>query len=159
MIQRESDKRVSQALATAERKNAAKLREAEKLASMSATEKYQYELEQREQAIAEKEHQLLLAENRAEASKILADKGLSLTFIDFVIDETAEAMNEKINTIDRAFKACVKQEVERRLGTSAPKSPTTPTGTITKEQFNKLPLSQKQEIYRNDKELYNQLTQ
>ena len=120
LLQKETDRRVSQALATAERKNAAKLREAEKLASMSAEEKYKYELDQREQAIAEKEHQLLLAENRAEASKILADKGLSLAFVDFILDETAEAMNDKINIIDKAFKASVKAEVEKRLGTPAP---------------------------------------
>lgn len=157
LIQKESDKRVSQALATAERKNQAKLREAEKLAQMNESERYEFELQKREQAIAEKEHQLLLAENRAEASKILAEKGLSQSFLDFVISETADEMNEKISTIDRAFKTSVKLEVEKRLGSSTPKSATTPVGNITKEQFSKLTLSQLQELKNNDRELYNQL--
>ena len=157
LIQKESDKRVSQALATAERKNQAKLREAQKLAQMNESERYEFELQKREQAIAEKEHQLLLAENRAEASKILAEKGLSQSFLDFVISETADEMNEKISTIDRAFKNSVKLEVEKRLGSSTPKSSTTPVGNITKEQFSKLTLSQLQELKNNDRELYNQL--
>lgn len=155
LIQKEADKRVSQALATAERKNQAKLREAEKLANMSATEKYEFELQKREQAIAEKEHQLLLAENRAEASKILAEKGLSQTFLDFVLADTADVMNDNITKIERAFKASVKQEVEKRLGNNAPKSSSINNGTMTKEQFSKLSLAEKQKLYQTDKELYN----
>ena len=54
MVQSETDKRVTQALKTAELKNNKKVKEAEKLATMSATEKYEYELQQREQAIADK---------------------------------------------------------------------------------------------------------
>lgn len=155
LIQKETDRRVSQALATAERKNQAKLREAEKLANMSATEKYEFELQKREQAIAEKEHQLLLAENRAEASKILAEKGLSQTFLDFVLADTADVMNDNITKIERAFKASVKQEVEKRLGNNAPKSSSINNGTMTKEQFSKLSLAEKQKLYQTDKELYN----
>lgn len=155
LIQKETDRRVSQALATAERKNQAKLREAEKLANMSATEKYEFELQKREQAIAEKEHQLLLAENRAEASKILAEKGLSQTFLDFVIADTADEMNENITKIERAFKASVKSEIEKRLGNNAPKSSSINNGTMTKEQFSKLSLAEKQKLYQTDRELYN----
>lgn len=157
LLQKETDRRVSQALATQERKTQAKLREAEKLASMTAEEKYKYELDQREQAIAEKEHQLLLAENRAEASKILADKGLSQTFLDFVIADTADEMNERISKIDRAFKECVKAEVEKRLGSNTPKMASSTRTTLTKEQFAALPVSRQQEIARQDRELYNSL--
>ena len=154
LLQRETDRRVSQALATAERKNAAKLREAEKLASMTAEEKFRYELDQREAAIAEKEHQLLLAENRAEASKILAEKHLSQTFLDFVTADTADEMNERITRIERAFKASVKDEVEARLGKSSPKLSSAP-GNMTKAEFNSLSLAEKQKLYETDRELYN----
>ena len=152
LIQQESDKRVSQALQTQERKNQARLREAEKLANMSAEEKYRYELDQREAAIIEKERALLLAENKAEASKILNDKGLPSAFLDFVVAETAEEMSSKINIIDRAFKTAIKAEVEKRLGNSTPK--TSDPGPMTKEQFTRLPLSQQQELYNNDREKY-----
>ena len=74
LLQKEGDRRVSAALAKQEKKNAEKLREAQKLAQMNEQQKYEYELSLREQAIVEKERQLALAENKATASKILAEK-------------------------------------------------------------------------------------
>lgn len=74
MLQRETDRRVTAALQKAEKKNAEKIKEAQKLAQMNEQQKYEYELEQREAAIAQKEKALALAENKAEAAKILAEK-------------------------------------------------------------------------------------
>lgn len=64
LLQREGDKRVTEALKKVERKNADKVREAQKLAQMDSQQKYEYELEQREKAIEEKEKALALAENK-----------------------------------------------------------------------------------------------
>ena len=58
LLQRETDRRVSSALKKAELKNAEKLKEAQRLAQMNEKEKYEYELNQREQAIALKEREL-----------------------------------------------------------------------------------------------------
>ena len=157
LIQKHADKRVSQAMKTAEKKQEAKIREAQKLAQMSATEKYEYELNQREQAIAEKEHQLALAENKNEASKILADKGLSVALVDFVVAEDAETMNANIQLLENEFKKCVKAEVEKRLATSTPKKNLPLDETLTKETFNKMSVLQQAEIYRNNPDLYNRL--
>ena len=157
LIQKHADKRVSQAMKTAEKKQEAKIREAQKLAQMSATEKYEYELNQREQAIAEKEHQLALAENKNEASKILADKGLSVALVDFVVAEDAETMNSNIQLLENEFKKCVKAEVEKRLATSTPKKNLPLDETLTKETFNKMSVLQQAEIYRNNPDLYNRL--
>ena len=103
LLQKEGDKRVSQALKTAEKKNQERVRESEKLARMNEAEKYEYELEQREKAIAQKELELALAENKNEASKILADKGLSLGLVDFVVCESADEMNDKIKVLESDF--------------------------------------------------------
>lgn len=157
LIQKHADQRVSQAMKTAEKKQQAKIREAQKLAQMSATEKYEYELNQREQAIAEKEHQLALAENKNEASKILADKGLSVALVDFVVAEDAETMNANIQLLEGEFKKCVKAEVEKRLATSTPKKNLPLDETITKETFNKMSVLQQAEIYRTNPDLYNRL--
>lgn len=70
LLQREADRRVTAAL----KKQESKTREAEKLAKMNDEQKFQYELEQREKAIAEKERALALAENKNIASKILAER-------------------------------------------------------------------------------------
>ena len=157
LLQREGDRRVTDALKKAERKNADKVREAQKLAQMDSQQKYEYELEQREKAIEEKEKALALAENKNEASKILADKGLSLSLVDFVIAEDAETMNSNIRLLEKAFKDSVKREVEKRLGSSAPKKNLTPDKTITKEQAKKKGIRERQQLLMNNPELYAQL--
>ena len=157
LLQRESDRRVSEALKKAEKKNAEKVKEAQKLAQMNENEKFQYELEQREKAIAEKEKALALAENKNIASKILADKGLSLDLVDFVIAEDAETMNSNIRLLEKAFKDSVKREVEKRLGSSAPKKNLPPDEAITKEQAKKMSIIERQNLLNNNPELFNQL--
>lgn len=134
-----------------------KMKESEKLAKMNETEKLRYELEQREKAIEEKERALTLAQNKNEASKILAEKGLSLSLIDFVVAEDAETMNANINLLDKAFKASVKAEVEKRLGSSAPKKNLPPDEQITKEQAMKMGVIERQKLYNDNPDLYKTL--
>jgi len=156
LLQQESDRRVTAALKKQEQKNAEKLREAEKLAKMNEEQKYAYELEQREAAIAEKEKQLALAENKNEASKILAEKGLSLSLVDFVVAEDAETMNDNIQLLDKAFKQSVKEEVEKRLASKTPTKSLPLEKTMTKEQFSKLGYQELMELKTNNPEVYEQ---
>jgi len=138
LLQSEADKRVSAALKKQERKNQERIKEAEKLAKMNETEKFQYELEQREKAIAEKEKALALAENKNAASKILADKGIDLALVDFVVADDAETMKANISLLDRAFKESVKKEVEKRLSSNSPKINLPTNENITREQAKKM---------------------
>lgn len=160
MLQAETDRRVNMALQKAERKNAEKLKEAEKLAKMSATEKFQYELEQRERAIAEKEKALAMAENKNEASKILADKGISLALVDFVVDESADVMADRIKLLDTEFKKSVRAEVEKRLGSNnnVPKTSTVNPATITPERFANMTPNERQKLANTDRDTYDLLT-
>ena len=91
-LQSEVDKRVTQAMQTAQKKADARVKEAEKLAKMNEQQRYEYELDSREKAIAEKERALALAENKAQAASVLADKGISAKLVDFVVAEDAETM-------------------------------------------------------------------
>lgn len=158
LLQKEGDKRVTEALKKQERKNAEKMREAEKLAQMNEQQKYEYQLEQREKALAEKEKALALAENKNEASKILAEKGLSLQLVDFVVAESAEDMNNNIALLEKAFKASVKAEVEKRLGSSSPKKNLPPDEAITKESFKKMSIIEQNKLFSENPELYKALT-
>ena len=124
---------------------------------MNESEKFQYELEQREKAIAEKEKALALAENKNIASQILADKGLSLSLVDFVIAEDAETMNSNIRLLEKAFKDSVKREVEKRLGSSAPKKNLPVEETITKEKAMKMGIRERQNLLNNNPNLYKTL--
>lgn len=160
LLQKESDRRVTEALKKAEKKNQDKVKEAEKLAKMNEQEKYEYELKQREEAIEAKERALTLAENKNEASKILSEKGLSLSLVDFVVADDADTMKYNIDILDRAFKASVKAEVEKRLGGNNPKRTTAINdGVVTKEQFKKMSISEQADLLKNNPELYKQLTQ
>lgn len=158
LLQREGDRRVTEAMKKAERKADARVKEAERLAKMNDEQKYQYELEQREKAIADKEKALALAENKAQASSILADRGISTKLVDMVVAEDADAMMDNINLLDAAFKASVKAEVEKRLASKTPKKNLPIDGSITREQFKAMPLSQQAQLYRDNPDLYKQLS-
>jgi hypothetical protein len=158
LLQQEGDRRVSAALKKAEKKNAEKLKEAEKLAKMNADEKFQYELEQREKAIEAKEKELALAENKNEASKILAEKGISLDLVDFVVAEDAETMNTNISLLDKAFKASVKAEVEKRLKSSTPKKELPLDKELTAENFRKMSIAEQTRLFNENPTLYKSLT-
>lgn len=163
LLQQESDRRVTEALRKAQKKNQEKLREAEKLSKMNDQEKYEYELEQREKAIAEKEHELALAENKAIAMSILSEKGISTTLVDFVVADDADTMKSNIDLLDRAFKVSVRAEVEKRLASNntSPKrqrvESTDPT--INREKFKKMTIQEQMRIYDTNPDLYAVLTQ
>ena len=153
LLQSEADRRVSQALKKYEQKATARVKEAEKLAQMNEQEKYEYQLKQREDAIAQKERELALMENKNEASKILAEKGISLSLVDFVVAEDAETMKLNIDTLDKAFRASVKAEVEKRIASTAPKKNLVDNDAFTRENFMKLSLKEQQELLRENPNL------
>lgn len=157
-LQSEVDRRVTQAMEKANRKADARVKEAEKLAKMNEQQRYEYELESREKAIAEKEKQLALAENKATAASILADKGISAKLVDFVVAEDADTMANNIQLLDQEFKASVKAEVEKRLATTTPKKNLPPDTAITKESFSKMKLTEQAQLFQTNPELYRQLT-
>ena len=157
LLQSEVDRRITSALKKQEAKNQKKLEEAKKLAQMDETQRFQYELEQREAAIAEKERELALAENKAEASKILASKGISAELVNFVVAETADEMNANISLLEREFKKSVKAEIEKRLASNTPKKGLAQPNTITKDQFMKMTYTELAELKQNEPELYDSL--
>lgn len=157
-LQSQVDKRVTQAMQTAQKKADARVKEAKKLAAMNEQQRYEYELDTREKAIAEKEKALALAENKATAASILADRGISAKLVDFVVAEDADTMMDRIKTLEKEFKASVKVEVEKRLATSTPKKNLPTNQVITKEMFNRMKLTEQAELYNNNPDLYKALT-
>lgn len=156
-VQAEADRRVQQALAKQQRKNEAKLKEAEKLAQMNEQEKYEYQLQQREAAIAEKERELALMENKNEASKILAEKGLSLQLVDFVVAEDADTMAANIKTLETEFNKSVKAEVEKRLASNSPKRNLPVDKELTKDDFRKMSTVELMQLKQENPDLYNSM--
>lgn len=153
-LKAETDRRVTQALKKQSEKQAEKLREAEKLAQMTAEQKNAYEVEQLRKQYETGLRDLALERNKNAASKVLADKGLDLSLIDLVVADEADVMNERINLLDRAFKKSVKAEVEKRLASKSPVSTLDQNKTYTKSDFAKMTLQQLAELKKTQPELF-----
>lgn len=157
-LQSETDRRVTAALKKAERKKEAEIAEATKLAKMNDEQRYQHELEKREQALVEKEKALALAENKAEASKVLSSRGISADLVELVVSDDADSMLENINLLEKAFKQSVKAEVEKRLASKTPQKNLPLDNNITKEGFHQMTLTQQAELFRTNPDLYKKLS-
>lgn len=100
--------------------------EAERLASMTQEQRIQHEREQNEQAMRERENALTAREAeiarrelRAEAIETLASKGLPKGLESILNYSSAEACNQSIAAVEKAFRDAVKAEVDKQLAGSA----------------------------------------
>ena len=137
-------KKTEEAKIEAERK--AKLTEAEKLAEerkeFEAVRK-QFEYEKRVNS----------------TSKVLASNNLPVEFSDFLVADTEEATTQRVDLFKDAFNEAVEKLVNERLKGSVPKVGTSTKKEITKEQFKKMDLTQRQKLFVENKELYDKLSQ
>lgn len=159
MIQKEADKRVSQALAKQQYKFEQKLAEADKLKQMDESQRKDYEFNKRLQEFEEKERQFTITQNKLEASKVMATRGLPVAFVDYIVAEDAESMMENINTFEKAFKAAVSDAVSSKLASPTPKTGNVLQTGLTREQFMKMSAAQQADLYKTNPELYRQMTQ
>ena len=155
LIQSETDKRVTAALKTQEKKYQKQL----SLAQLDGDERAKAE---KDNKIAELEEQLAkyqIEANKSELKSVLSSRGLSAQFADIInIGEDIEQAQANIDTLDKLFKAAVKAEVEKRLSNNAPKGNGGNQSEITKEIFKSMSLSQQSQLYRDNPEIYKRLT-
>lgn len=130
LIQSEADKRVSQALATQQKKY-------EKQLSLSKLDGAEREKAEKDNKIAELQEQLAqfqIEKNRSELKSVLSSRGLSAEFADILnITDDIETSQASIDKLDKLFKAAVKMEVEKRLAGNTPKGNGASSAEITKE--------------------------
>lgn len=157
LLQKESDRRVTEALKKAEKNTAKKISEAEKLAKMSEAEKYEYNLAEREKFIADKERQLSLSENKVTALTIMSEKGIPSTLIDFIVTEDADEMMSNINLFQNEIAKAVRLEVSKRMASGNPKKGIGSDATITKEAFKKMSVTEMTKLSNENPELFNKL--
>jgi hypothetical protein len=154
LLQSETDKRVSQALKTQQKKY-------EKQLSLSKLDGDEREKAEKDNRIAELEEQLAqfnIERNRSELKSVLSARGLSAEFADIInINDDIEASQANIDKLDKLFKAAVKAEIEKRLAGNTPRGNGNTSGTITKESASKMSLAELQQLKREQPELYKQL--
>jgi hypothetical protein len=155
-IQRETDKRVTEALKKQEHKFSQKLAEADKLRNMDAAQRKEYELEQKLAAVDAREKEFVLSQNKLEATKILSSRGLPVSFVDYIVADDADSMLENINTFETEFKAAVNDAVSKKIASPTPKAGTATQTGMTKEAFKKLSISDRDALSKTNPTLYKQ---
>lgn len=154
LLQSETDKRVSQALKTQQKKY-------EKQLSLSKLDGDERAKAEKDNRIAELEEQLAafqIEKNRSELKSVLSARGLSAEFADIVaINDDIEASQANIDKLDKLFKAAVKAEVEKRLAGNAPKGNGSSNTEITKESAMKMSMAELSALERSNPELFNKL--
>ena len=156
LIQSETDKRVTAALKTQQKKY-------EKQLSLSKLDDNEREKAEKDNRIAELEELLAqrdIEKNKSEIKSVLGSRGLSAEFADIIIiNEDIEASQANIDKFDRLFKAAVKAEVEKRLAGTAPRgNGSNISGDITPDQFRKMSLTEQATLSISNPELYKRLT-
>lgn len=153
LIQSETDKRVTAALKTQEKKYQKQL----SLAQLDGDERAKAEKDNR---IAELEEQLAkyqIEANKSELKSVLSSRGLSAEFADIInIGEDIEQAQANIDTLDKLFKAAVKAEIEKRLANNSPKgNGGGSTDEITKESVKKMSMAELDKLATEKPEIFN----
>lgn len=162
LLQKEADRRVTEALKTArarwDRESSTKIREAEKLGKMDEDQRNAYNLEQALKEIEQMKLDKAKAENTQETLKVLSNRSLPASLLDFVLTSDADTTLEKINSIQAIITSLVNAEVDKRLPKQgAPKASTIGTDKMTRDVFNKLSLTKQAEMLKANPKLLDEL--
>ena len=162
LIQAESDRRVQQAIEKLNKKHNRQLEQQRTLSALDDDERKAAEKDIRIRELEEELEKSQLSNTKAEIAKVLSNRGMSAELVDFVVTSTdEEECLEKIKTLENIFKEMVKKEVGERMkgyGGGQMSSNGSLSGSITKEQFAKMSLSERNDIFMKNRELYNELT-
>ncbi|NQI36461.1 DUF4355 domain-containing protein [Streptococcus suis] len=158
MIQQNVNRAVAKAHKDAEEQFQNKQDEAKKLAKMNAEDKQKYQLDKREQDLADREAEITRRELTAEAKTILSERGLPIELVDVVNLADADSVRDSIDAIQKTWEAAVLKGVADKTKGSAPmKKAPVESGEITKEQFNRMGVRSRNELFERDPELYRKL--
>ena len=153
LLQSETDKRVSQALKTQQKKF-------DKQLSLSKLDGNEREKAEKDNRIAELEEQLAqfhIERNKSELKSVLSSRGLSAEFADIInISDDIEASQANIEKLDKLFKAAVKAEVEKRLAGNTPMKGVKPT-ELTKESDKSMSIAEMNALAKTDPEAFKRL--
>lgn len=163
MLQKEGDRRVTEALKKKEREIKALEQRLANEKTLSQLDEESRAAKEKEIRIAELEAQLKdyqTAQTKNEVMKVLNARGLSAEFADMLaIGTDTEAAQQLIDRFDKLFKKEVAREVKARFAetSTVPQIADAMSGKMTKEQFNKLSLAEQQAMYNSDPELVRSL--
>ena len=152
-------KRIQRERKDIEAKIEAERKEAEELAKLSEQERQKKLFEKQVKEFEETKRAFENERLLNETSKQLASKNLPIEFAEMLKGNNAEKTFENIQLFETKFNEAVEKVVTERLRGNVPKTTTSLNSpSITKEQFNKMDLAQRQKLFNDNRELYNELS-
>lgn len=136
----------------------AKENEAKKLAKMNADEKQKYQLDQREQELADREKAIARKELTAEAKAMLSERDLPVELVNVVDLTNAETVSASIGALQKSWEQAVQKGVQEKLKGKAPinHAPTV-NDELTVEEFRVMGYKSRNELFLKNPELYKKL--
>ena len=154
LIQSETDKRVTAALKTQQKKHEKEL----SLSKLDGEERIKAEQADRIAELEQLVESMNIERNKSELKTVLSSRGLSAEFADIIsITDDIAASQEKVDKLDKLFKAAVKAEVEKRLAGTAPRGNSGAAAEITKDAAKKMSVAELAKLKQTNPELYNNL--
>lgn len=133
--------------------------EASKLAKMNEEEKREFEYQKLQEELAELKRKDAYYGLSREASKMLSEHDIQANddLLKFVVDDSAEETQSKVNAFVELFNAKVEEGVKKALSGRAPRANVNANQVVTKEDFNKMGYSERVALKQKDENLYNKL--
>ena len=155
LIQSETDKRVTQAQKKWQKEHERQLA----LAGMSDDARAAAEKDDRIKDLEARLQEANQYKARTGVLSQLSEKGLPAQLADVIlIDPEDEEMNAaRVSALDTAIRAAVEAEVKKRLAGHAPAKESGRQAAMTREQYLKLSLAEKQQLARTDPETYREM--
>lgn len=158
LIQQETDRRVAKALKKND-KQYQKFAEAERLAAMSETDRQNEKIRQLEAELQDRAREISIRENTITLQAEMSKRNIPAELAQFLVSEDADTMFENLKLFDGVLKRLINSEVEKRISGTTPKGGNMRnTESMTKADFHKLSLQEQQNIFENNKELYDAMT-
>ena len=133
--------------------------EAAKLAKMNEEEKREFEYQKLQEELAELKRKDAYYGLSREASKMLAEHDIQANddLLKFVVDDSAEETQSKVNSFVELINAKVEEGVQKALSGRTPKAHVNANQVVTQEQFDKMGYSERVALKQKDENLYNKL--
>lgn len=163
LLQSESDKRVTSALAKAKEKWADEYKvaqeEAEKLASLSQEERIQAELAKEKEEFEKEKNGFQKAKMEMQTIKELGAERLPVELASFVVADTAEEVSNNIKVFKEVWEKAINDAVSSRLTGRIPTEQNTDSAvtTMSKSDFASLPFKKREALLKADPDLLKKL--
>ena len=165
MLQKEGDRRVSEARKKMEAKLKEDMKEEikkaqqeqERISKLSEKEKEQEEFKKKQEELEAKERELAQKEMLSEAREELTNRNLPTNFAEFIVREDTEKTFEAIKQFEEDWKDAVEKAVVQRIGTKGKKKGTDNLEGMDGKKFKDLSYKERVDIKKKDPERYAQL--